>query len=405
MTSFRYTARNKNGELIAHNIQANTIDDAAGSLIKEGLTPINITPIPEKRLWRFSSLHFINKKIGYEALAIFCRQLFSLTKAGVPILSAIQRLAEIATDPFFAKTLQKVAEEISLGASLSTAMQHHRTIFSPLMIALVTAGESNGRLDEAFLQASKHYELANTSRKRITAALRYPFIVIFLAFSSITLVSVTVIPKFASLYAHFHVTLPLPTRILIQFSLFIQHYWWLIIALVVLLIASASHLLRRDAVCAFIDRAQLKLPLFGSVLERIVMANFSRSLAMLLQTGVPLIQSLTLVANIVGNSYAKIKILSMRGAIERGENLSQAAFGIHFFSPLILQMLSVGEETGHIDKMLFEISYFYEQEVDYDIKQLADKIEPILLILVGCMVLILMLSVFLPMWNMAYLIH
>jgi len=411
MPHFSYEARNQAGKRITGNIQANDANQAADLLFSDHLIPITITASTEKSARPSASrgaswnITLFAKKIKTEELTIFCRQMYSLIKAGVPVSSSIQRLADIATNATLAKALQQVAKEIALGTSLSKAMQHHPTVFSFLITSLVTSAEANGRLDDAFLLASKHYELEDISRKRVRAALRYPIFVICFAFIAIMVISIFVIPKFASLYSTFHATLPLPTRILMGFSLFVRTYWWLIVGVIVLAGIALTYSLRRPTMRLFVDRMQLKLPIIGGILERIVMANFSRNLAMLLETGVPLVESLTLVANVVNNAYAKEKILSMRVAIERGKNLSQAASTIQFFSPLILQMLAVGEETGNMDKMLTEVCNFYEQEVDYDIKNLTAKLEPILLIFVGCIVLLLALGVFLPMWNMVYIVH
>jgi len=410
MMTFVYEARDKNGKMVKGKLQANDTNQAADLLFKDNLIPINIIATAEKSDKKTISSNSpswftFSKKIKSEELTVFCRQMYSLIRAGVPISSAIQRLADITSHKTLANALQQVAKEIALGTTLSKAMQHHPKVFSKLITSLVTSAEANGRLDAAFLQASKHYELEDTSQKRVKAALRYPVFVCCFAFLAIMVISIFVIPKFASLYSSFHAVLPLPTRILMGFSLFTRTYWWAILGFILLCSIIITYLLQRPSFRYSIDHMQLKLPIFGSILERIVMANFSRNLAMLLETGVPLIESLTLVANVVNNAYAQEKILSMRGAIERGKNLSQAASTVQFFSPLILQMLAVGEETGNMDKMLIEVCNFYEQEVDYDIKNLTSKLEPILLVFVGCIVLLLALGVFLPMWNMVYIVH
>ncbi|MCX7121096.1 MAG: type II secretion system F family protein [Gammaproteobacteria bacterium] len=410
MITFSYEARDKNGKMTKGKLQANDSNQAADFLFKDNLIPININALSEKltkstQTFNNPSWFTFARKIRSDELTVFCRQMYSLIRAGVPISSAIQRLADITSNPTLAKALQQVAKEIELGTALSKAMQHHPTVFSRLITSLVTSAEANGRLDDAFLQASKHYELEDTSKKRVKAALRYPIFVCCFAFLAIMVISIFVIPRFAVLYSSFHAALPLPTRILMGFSLFTRTYWWAIIGFILLTIILITYLLKRPGIRFVVDRIQLKLPIFGSILERIVMANFARNLSMLLETGVPLIEALTLVANVVNNTYAEEKILSMRSAIEHGKNLSQAAATVQFFSPLILQMLSVGEETGNMDKMLTEVCNFYEQEVDYDIKNLTSKLEPILLVFVGCIVLLLALGVFLPMWNMVYIVH
>ena len=405
MHTFAYEARNKNGALVKGDMQAMDANHVADQLMQDNLIPLKINKKSAAFSWRMPVIPFFGARVTSEALSVFCRQMFSLTKAGVPIVSAIQRLSEITNNKMLADSLRKVEQELVLGTSLSKALQHYPKVFSALIVALVTSAEANGRLDEAFLQASRHYELANITKKRIKTALRYPIMVVILAFSAIMLINVFVIPKFASLYLSFQTQLPLPTRMLIHFSSFVHDYWLMIIIGILILILVGFYFLRNPRFRVFIDYTQLKLPIFGNIIERIVMANFSRNLAMLLQTGVPLIESLSLVAGVVDNAYAKNKVLGMIESIEHGKNLSQAASNVAFFSPLILQMFSVGEETGNMDKMLLEASQFYEQEVDYDIKQLTDKIEPILIIFVGAIVLLLALGIFLPMWDLVYVVH
>ncbi len=405
MLTFSYESRNRSGALIKGHIQAIDENQAADLLLKKGLIPFKIKVSSLRFSKQLFSLKVFTRKIRNEELSVLCRQLYSLTKAGVPIVLAIERLSETITHHVLKRALQQVSKEISSGIALSMAMQHQPKVFSPLMTALITAGEANGRLDEAFLEASRNYELENTSRRRVKAALRYPALVISIAFIAMMLLNLFVIPKFAGLYTSLHAALPLPTRILMSLSFFVRSYWWLILLSLFFVGFLFFYGLRHPSFRVTVDGIKLKLPIFGSILERIIMANFSRNLAMLLQTGVPLIQALTLVANVVGNDYAKEKILAIRQGIERGESFSQASHSIRFFSPLILQMLAVGEQTGRIDQMLAEVSHFYEQEVDYDIKKLTDKIEPLLLLLVGAMVLVLALGVFLPMWNLTYAVH
>lgn len=407
MHTFYYEARHPDGALKKGKIQAKDSNHVADQLIRDHLIPIKIQMTSPAITWNFPdiSIPFFGKKITSDVLTIFCRQMHSLLKAGIPIISAIQRLADITTHAALADALKAVSKEIALGTALSKAMKHHPKVFSFLLTALVTSGEANGRLDEAFLQASQHFELESISKKRVKAALRYPILVVIFAFSAIMLINVFVIPKFAHFYASFHATLPLPTRMLIAFSLFVHRYWWMIIAFIFILMILTYYFLHHPAFRVLIDRAKIKLPIFGSIIERIIMANFSRNLAMLLKTGVTLLESLSLVADVVNNAYAKEKILEMLELIERGNNLAQAASSTHFFSPLVLQMLAVGEETGNIDTMLLEAGEFYEREVDYDIKQLTDKIEPILLVVVGVLVLLLALGVFLPMWNLVYVVR
>ncbi|OGT37832.1 MAG: hypothetical protein A3F12_02015 [Gammaproteobacteria bacterium RIFCSPHIGHO2_12_FULL_38_14] len=412
MNTFSYAARDKHGALIKGKMQAHDANYVADQLIKDNLIPIQIRAIQKIKLfsrpvlnWTLPNITLFGTAVSNETLTIFCRQMYSLTKAGIPIVSAIQRLSEITPNVTLATTLKAIFKEILLGTSLSKAMQHYPKIFSLMLVSLVMSAEANGRLDEAFMQAAKHYALENISKRRIKMALRYPILVIIFAFVAVMLMNVFVIPKFAQLYSSFHTLLPLPTRMLIGFSNFVNRFWWLIACIILMMAVLIYYCLHHPIFSIAIDRMKMHIPIFGSIIERVIMANFSSNLAMLLKTGVTLIESLKLVADVVDNRYAKEKILAMRAFIEHGKNLSQAANAVRFFSPLILQMLQVGEETGNIDTMLLEASEFYEREVDYDIKQLTDKIEPILLVIVGVIVLVLALGVFLPMWNLANAVH
>lgn len=404
MPHFRYEGRDQSGKTCVGTVEAKKTEDVAEQIMQIGITPIKIievrAPIQLPGLLDFLQ----RRKVKNEEMLLFCRQMHSLVKAGVSITTALTRLSEILLNPTLAQTLKVITTQLNAGESLSSAMRHYPKIFSHLLIALVTAGEANGRLDEAFFQAAKHYELETTTRRRVKAVMRYPLFVMIVVAGAITILNLFVIPKFSQLYSSFHATLPLPTRVLINTSNFFYNYWYVLILVLLFCFLGATYALKNPVWREKIDRYQFKMPIFGSIIERGTMASFSSSLAMLLKTGVPLIHALTLTADIVGNSYARNKILMMRNSIERGDTLEKAAKQAQFFSPLVLQMISVGEETGNVDKMLLEISVFFESEIDYDIKQLADKMEPVLLIAVGGVVLILALGVFLPMWDMVYVV-
>lgn len=414
MTGFNYEARDATGNLVNGTIQAINSNQAADFLFKQNLTPIKITaskkketgPKKEKTKKKFDwhAPIYFRKKVKNEELLIFCRQMHSLVKAGVPIATAIQRISEITRNPAMKEALNQLTIDIGLGNSLSESMRRHPIVFSTLMTSLIASAEASGRLEDAFSQAAYHYELESTSRKRVKAALRYPFFVIAFALLAVMVISVFVIPRFAAMYTSFHATLPLATRIILKTSLGIQYYWWAIILGLLLIGYLIKYFLQNPRFRFFIDRNKLRVPVFGKIIDKILMANFSRNLAMLIESGVPLLNALVLVSDVVNNVYARKKILELRDEIERGKNLSTAAANLHFFSPLVLQMLSVGDETGNTDAMLDEVSKYYEEEVDFELKRLTARIEPILLIVVGGIVLLIGIGVFLPMWNMVYVV-
>lgn len=404
MPHFIYQGRNSYGQLVKGEQESSRAENLAEKLRAEGIIPIEIKEAKTKASF-FSLLSSLFKpKVKMADLLVFCHQMYSLVKAGIPILSALIRLQEITPNPLLKKALTGMQERVSMGDSLSNAMRHYPSIFPTLVINLVAAGESNGRLDQAFGLATQHLELASSVKKKLKTVFRYPVLVLSVAALALTVINVFVIPQFAKLYENFHALLPLPTRILISISSFMQHNGLYLLFTLIVFAIGMRYLFAQKRFKLLWDHYQLKIPVIGSLIERIIMANFSRTFSMLLESGVPLTQAVNLVAKVVNNSYAESKILQLSEKIEQGESLLQAATALSFFSPLVLQMLAVGEETGSTDKMLRDVATLYEEEVDFDIGRLSARMEPILLIILGVMVLVLALGVFLPMWNLAMVV-
>lgn len=401
MPHFTYQGRDSYGKLVKGEQESNRAENLAEKLIAEGIVPIEIKELKTKPLLFSFISSLFTPKVKLADLLVFCHQMYSLVKAGIPILSALIRLQEITPNPLLKKALMGMQERVSMGDSLSNAMRHYPSIFSALVINLIAAGESNGRLDQAFGLATQHLELASSVKKKLKTVFRYPVLVLSVAAVAITVINIFVIPQFAKLYSSFHAALPLPTRILMGISSFMQHNGLYLLLALIAFAVWIRYLLAQKKFRFIWDRYQLKIPIIGSLIDRIIMANFSRTFSMLLESGVPLTQAVNLVSKVVNNSYAESKILQLSEKIEQGESLLQAATALSFFSPLVLQMLAVGEETGSTDKMLRDVATLYEEEVSFDIARLSARMEPVLLIILGVMVLVLALGVFLPMWNLA----
>lgn len=290
--------------------------------------------------------------------------------------------------------------ELTNGRSLSASMQLHSKVFSPLFVSMIHVGENTGRLDQALLQLANYYEQELETRKRIKTAMRYPTFVISFIVVAMFILNVKVIPQFASMFSRFGVDLPLPTRILIGMSEFFVNYWMLLAGFIVGLIFGFKAWVATADGRERWDKWRLKLPVVGGVVNRAQLSRFSRTFALMLKAGVPLNQSLALSAEAMGNRYLELKILKMKADIEAGSQVSVTSINSGIFTPLVIQMISVGEETGRIDELLMEVADFYDREVDYDLKTLTARIEPILLVIVAGMVLVLALGIFLPMWGM-----
>jgi len=402
MPNFRYQGRNLNGKQVNGNIDAPTEELAADVLINKGVIPTAISIGSDRHggLLNVDLAKLFTPSIPLEVLVIFCRQMYSLTKAGVPLLRAINGLASNTENKQLKKALEDVTSELTNGRNLSTSMGMHSNVFSPLFVSMVNVGENTGRLDEVLFQLSRYYEQELETRKRIKSAMRYPTFVIIFVIIALGVLNYFVIPQFASMFNRFGVDLPLPTRILIGTSNFVVEYWGWILALIFGSLFAFRTWISGAKGREIWDGFRLKMPIVGSIVTRAQMARFSRTFALMLKSGVPLNQSIALSAEAMGNKFLELRLLKMKSSIEAGGTVSNTAINSGIFTPLVIQMISVGEETGRIDELLLEVADFYDREVDYDLKTLTARIEPILLVFVASIVLVLALGIFLPMWGM-----
>jgi MSHA biogenesis protein MshG len=300
-----------------------------------------------------------------------------------------------------AEVLNAIADSLVSGSELATAFRQFPKIFSPIFVSMIHVGGNTGRLDLAFQKLTAHLELERETKKRIKSATRYPMFVMTAMFLAITVINILVIPSFSSVFEKLGADLPITTRILVASSEFTINYWWLMLIVVIVVVFSWRHYVKTPEGLLWWDTKKLNMPLFGSLFKRIALSRFSRSFAMMLSTGVPILKGLSIVAESVGNKSIGAAIEDMYRGVERGERLTSTAAATGLFTPLVLQMMSVGEETGSIDTLLDDVADFYEEEIDYELKQLADSIEPILLVFLGVLVLILALGVFLPIWELS----
>lgn len=402
MALFLYRARNNLGEEIRGEVDASSVNAVAAILSNQRVVPVEISAKKrEKEGIDFNNLSFSKKpKIKIEELVMLCRQLASLLKAGVPTVQAINGLALSAGNPTLSASLKKIENALEAGTPLGASLQQQSDIYNPLFIAMVSVGENTGQLDDAFRKLSSYLELEKVTLQRIKQATRYPTMVVSAITGALVIMNWLVIPQFAKLFEKFGADLPLPTRVLIGTSHFFQNYWGLLLILLVGGIVGFKHWKKTDEGHLKWDSLVLKIPLLGPLFEKIVLGRFSRTFAMTYAAGVPILQSLSVVARAVSNKFVEKAVLNMRSGIERGDSFTHTANASAMFSPLVLQMVSVGEQTGALDSLLNEVADFYEQEVEYDLKKLSDAIEPILLVFMGIMVLILALGIFLPMWDM-----
>lgn len=403
MSQFKFTGRDAQGTKVSGSRESASADSLASELLAERITPLTIdeqAPVADNDAWAQLKERLRRKRVELEELIIFCRQMYSLSKAGVPIIRAIGGLAESHRNPYFREVLQDVRSDLEGGQGMAVALNGHPKVFNTLFVSMISVGENTGQLDQAFRQLSVYLELERETRKRIKQATRYPLFVLSAMAVALVVINLFVIPAFSKVFAQFKAELPWATQVLIGTSQFFQDFWWLLALLFGASLYGFFKWIETDAGALKWDQIKLRLPIVGGIFERIALARFTRTFAMMYRAGVPLLQTLSINSASVGNRYIGQAILAMREGIERGEALTRTASASGLFTPLVLQMMAVGEETGALDDLFVEVADFYEQEVDYDLKQLADAIEPILIVAMGIMVLVLALGVFLPMWEL-----
>jgi MSHA biogenesis protein MshG len=403
---FAYQGRNSRGELVKGVLEGASSGAVADQLFSTGITPVHIDETAgagaaAAGAGRRLEIRFGEPKVELADLMLFSRQMHTLLKSGVPIIRALAGLQESSQNPALARVVGEVREGLESGRELSFSMRAHPKVFSGFMVNMVRVGEMTGRLDDVFLRLYEFFAFEKKMREDIRAALRYPMIVIGALAVAMFIINIFVIPAFAKMFASFKAQLPLMTRVLIATSETFVAWWWLmLIGIVVAALGFRLYTQTPKGRYGW-DWLKLRLPVVGGLVHKATLARFSRSFALAGKSGVPIVQGLALVAEVVDNAYLESRILQMRDGIERGESILRTAVATGVFDPVVLQMVAVGEETGEIDDLMAEIADMYEREVTIEVEGLTAKLEPILLVFVGILVLILALGVFLPMWDMA----
>ncbi len=404
--NFAYTGRSGAGT-VAGLLEGASATAVADMLVARGVTPLTIKQAvagsprtSDAAKPRFDLKQWMLPRVQPVDLLLFSRQLHTLLKAGVPILRALAGLQESAPNVRMQQILQQVRQSLGSGLDLSTAFAQHPKVFDGFYVALVRVGEMTGRLDEVFLRLFNHIEFEMSMGQQIKSALRYPMFVLAAMVAGMTVINLMVIPAFATVFKSFGAELPLATRILMATSAFTITYGWL------LLLGAAAGVwwLRRWIATPpgrlTWDRLKLRLPLAGKIVKKGVLARFSRSFALSLKSGVPIEQALSVVAQTVANAHIAQKVEGMRLSVERGESILRSAAATGVFTPIVLQMIAVGEETGAVDEMMDEVAGLYTGEVQYELRTLGQQIEPIMIVVLGILVLVLALGVFLPVWDL-----
>lgn len=401
MAIFEFTARNRNGELARGRREADSVAALARQLADSGITPIDINEVTESANIREDIVRALGLgKPSLLDLILFTRQMHALTKAGVPILRGLSLVAEATRNRQLSEALYLVLEDLEAGRELSSALARHPNIFNNLYLNIIKVGEQAGKLEAALLMLYQYLDSDRITLKKIRSALFYPATVILAIVLATVFLMAKVIPKFAGVFASYNLDLPVQTQFIISISNFFADQWLLLLFVTGFLVITARRFVNTPQGEMAWHEYKLKLPRIGDIILRATLARFAQALFMCNSAGLPILQGLSLTAKAIDNAFIETKINNMRFDVEKGESLTRSALATKMFSPLVVQMMAVGEETGQVDEMMKEVAEFYESEVAYDIDNLTKIIEPILTLTLGLMVLVLALGIFLPMWDL-----
>jgi MSHA biogenesis protein MshG len=401
MPHFAYTGRDERGHLVDGELEGANSGVVAAELASQGVTPIEITAAVTPGEAGAGLLERLTeKKVSPTDVLLFSRQMNTLLKAGVPIMSALKGLEGSGESKGLVRVMRELREGLESGNELSTCLARQPKVFDPFFVAMVRVGEFTGTLQEVFLRLFHHLEFEKFMRDQVRSAVRYPAFVIITMAVAIAIINIFVIPTFAKAYAGFKAELPAITKGMIAFSNFTVTYWPALLGILVVLAFGFRVYIRTKRGRLFWDEFKLRIPIAGPLVLNATIARFARSFALAIRSGVPAVQALTIVAGTLDNEHMGRKIEAMREGVERGESLRRSAAAAGIFTPMVLQMLAVGEEAGELDEMMSQIAELYQRDVEYSLKNLASQIEPVLIVGLGALVLLLALGVFLPIWDL-----
>ena len=403
MPTFKYRVRDKFGKAIVGTIEAPTPQMAGDQLYNLGYFPISIQEVGEAISLNLSDIWMRFQKVKSEELIVFSQQLSTLYKAGLPLLTGLGSITEQVKSDKFRGILKEIHGQIEGGSTLHGAMARYPQVFSPIYVNMVRAGETSGMLGESLDRFVALADRELTTRQRLKDATRYPIIVIVTLVIGFVALVYLVIPRFAQVFARFNTSLPLPTRIMIGVNTLSHTYWYLVLLVLLGIPIILWRYLKTSNGKYLWHRLKIRIPALGPIFLKIALSRFAYTFAMLNRSGIPILQTLEITSTTINNIYLSQSIEEISRKVREGSSLTDAMRESGKFTPLVLQMISVGETTGGLDGMLMRVAEYYDIEVENAVKKMSTYIEPVLTLFLGVVVLFLALAVFLPWWNIASL--
>jgi type IV pilus assembly protein PilC len=402
--TFEYAVRDRTGKIVTGKLEADSPAAVASKLKGMGYAPVKISEVKTQGLSMEIRLPKLGAKVKLKELAIFSRQFATMLNSGLSLLRALTILEEQTESRELAKALTAVRQDVEVGNALSAALTKHPDIFPPLMINMVKAGEVGGFLDSVMVQIADNFEAEHKLRSRVRSAMTYPTVVFVMAILAVVGMLIFVVPTFADMFKSLGGELPAPTQILVAMSNGLKTLGPILLVVVIVLYIVWHRVKNQERVRRVVDPLKLKLPVFGLLFQKIALSRFTRNLGTMISSGVPILQSLDIVADTTGNIVLGDAVRDIQASVRNGESLSAPLTKHPVFPPMVVQMMAVGEDTGALDTMLHKISDFYDQEVESTTEALASLIEPLMIAFLGAVIGSMIIALYMPIFKIFDLI-
>lgn len=403
MPAFRYAAKDANGRAVAGVLESSDERTLANLLRQQQLIIISIRPEAKKAKFSLTHLGF-GGRIKLPELVLFSRQFATMIDSGIPLVQALEILTEQIDHPGFKKIIGEIKKDVSAGSTFHEALAKHPLAFSPLFVNMAKAGESSGALDDIMERLASYLEKTELLVRKVRSALVYPAVVSIMAVLITLVLMLKVVPVFKSIFADFGGKLPLPTLILLAISDFLIHYFFIWFGFLVICIFLIVRFFKTDAGAILLDNYKLNMPVFGTIFRKVAVSKFSRTLATLVKSGVPILSALEIVSKTAGNRVIEKAVNNVRVSIREGESISEPLMKSKVFPPLVVRMISVGEKTGELEKMLSKIADFYDDQVDATVSGITSLIEPLIIAFLGIVIGTIVICMFLPIFKLSTLV-
>ena len=398
MALFKWKGKNLKGENLKGEIEANTKEEVEKKLRTQGIIPLKITKIQQ------INIPILEKKVTLRDVVVFTRQFSTMIEAGLPLTQGLDILAQQSENKKFKEIINGIKVKVESGNSLSASINEYRKVFTDLYVNMINAGEISGNLDIILQRLAMLLEKTMALKRKVKGALFYPVSVIIVATIVTAILLIKVVPTFAEMFSSMGKALPLPTQIVINVSNFLRHNIGYIIGVMVLIVIAVKLIYKTEKGRYFFDSLMLKLPIFGTLIQKAAIAKFSRTLGTMLSSGVSILEAFDIVAKTSGNVVIEEALYFVRDEIRQGKTVAEPLGNSKVFPPMVVQMLSVGEKTGAIDSMLNKIADFYEDEVDQAVSNLTSLLEPLIMVFLGGVIGSLVIAMYLPIFKIGELL-